>query len=102
MEHTGPTIVVDNIATTPDNSIEPLSDKADKSSTVFVGDVVHVDVKKLVDRTGKQYIRQFTSATDKAKSDNATKYQEGKKQLEEIGFVFDEKPEVPTVSITQN
>lgn len=90
--------------TTVDRSPEPLSDKADSrstSSTVFVGDVVHVDVKKLVDRTGKQYVRQFTSATDKARQANADKYEEGKKQLEAMGFVFDEKPDVPTVSITQ-
>lgn len=104
MESTTSTAIADKPSTTTDNSLEPLSDKSDSvstSSTVFVGDVVHVDVKKLVDKTGKQYVRQFTSATDKARQANADKYQEGRKQLEAMGFVFDEQPDVPKVSITQ-
>lgn len=104
IEATTATSPADKLSTSLDKSLEPLSDKSDSrptSSTVFVGDVVHVDVKKLVDRTGKQYVRQFTSATDKARQANLDKYQEGKKQLEAMGFVFDEKPNVPTVSITQ-
>lgn len=60
-------------------------------------EVVHdvQDLSKLVDRTKKQYARQFTSETDSARERNKEKAEAGIKQLRELGCVvaFDREDE---------
>lgn len=87
---------------------KPLSDKGSGNvSARIVGNAVEFDGKtydlseiaKFVDAAAKCYTRQFTSATDKGKKDNADRWKAALPVLKKLGYQIEQKPDYK-VSIT--